>query len=125
LGSEGKWDILDGRILKFKNSARPQKRFLYLRYVMTMLHAWRHKQPGYETLRSNIWPSRLIWAPPGKYVRSSSLQSIGGMIREHFDQTFDDDENEHCSTETSEKMKAKFESIVDELGLRRDDEDDE
>jgi hypothetical protein len=33
------WGDIDGRILEFKNSARPLKRYLYLRYAMTILYA--------------------------------------------------------------------------------------
>jgi hypothetical protein len=121
--SKEKWGDLDGRILKFKNSARPQKRFLYLRYAMTILYAWRHKRPGYETLRSTIWPSRLIWASPGKYVRKSSLQSIGGLIGEHFDHTFDDEEDSSSFSAMSQALTAKFRAVVDALPRDGDDDD--
>jgi hypothetical protein len=120
------WDHLDGRVLKFKNDARPQKRFLYLKYAMTMLYAWRHKIPGYERLQSDIWPSRLIWASPGKHVRKSSLQSIGGLIGEHFDKTFDDEEDELSQSETSRNLMLKFRAVLDTMPTSEDeDEDDE
>jgi hypothetical protein len=89
---------------------------------MTMLYAWRHKLPGYESLRSNIWPSRLIWASSGKYVRKSSLYLIGGLIREHFDGTFDDEEDPRSFSEISQTLTAKFQAEVD--ATQSEDEDD-
>jgi hypothetical protein len=124
-GGKEKWDDLDGRILKFKNSSRPQKRLLYLRYAMTMLHAWRSKLPGYESLQSNIWPSRIIWASPGKYVRKSTLQSIGGLIGEHFEETFDDEEDLSSLSEISRNLTAKFQAVVDGMGSDDDDDDED
>lgn len=124
----GTWDVFDGRVLKFKNSARPQKRFLYLRYAMTMLYALRHKRPGYESLQSNIWPSRIIWASPGKYVRKSSIQVIAGLIGEHFTETFDDEEDPHSSSEIHQNLTAKFRAVVDGMpncDSDSDDDDDE
>jgi hypothetical protein len=96
---------------------------VYLRYAMTILYAWRHKRPGYETLRSTIWLSRLIWASPGKYVRKSSLQSIGGLIGEHFDQTFDDEEDPSSYSAMSQALTAKFRAVIDALPSDGDDDD--
>lgn len=120
--SQGKnWSDVDGQILQFKNSARPQKRFLYLRYAMTILYAIRYKVPGYERLQSNFWPSRVIWASPGKYVRKSALQIVGGFIGEHFTDTFDDDED---SVAVSQNQMAKFRAVVDTPSSRNVDGED-
>jgi len=118
------WGDIDGRILEFKNSARPLKRYLYLRYAMTMLYAWRHKTPGHEDLRANVWPSRVVWATPGKYVRKSSLHSIGGLIGEHFTETFDDDEDPAALSDVSQNLMAKFQAVVDEMSGNGGDDDD-
>jgi hypothetical protein len=117
------WGDFDGQTLEFKNSARPQKRFLYLRYAMTILHAWRSKLQGFEVLQSRIWPSRLIWATPGKYIRKSPLLVIGGMIGEHLDQTFDDQDD----PDISQHLIAKFRAVIDEIPTNDHDdfEDDD
>ena len=120
------WDQLDGRSLEIQERGASTKRFLYLKYTMTMLHAWRHKTPGYERLQSDIWPSRLIWASPGKHVRKSSLQSIGGLIGEHIGETFDDEEDELSQSETSRNLMSKFRAVLDTMPTSEDeDEDDE
>jgi hypothetical protein len=120
-----RWDALDGRILQFKNASRPNKRFLYLRYAMTMLYALRHKVAGYERLQSDIWPSRLIWASPDKYVRKSCLQSIGGLIGEHFDETFEDEEDCPQRSLVSQNLLAKFRAVVDTMPCDADSDSDD
>src|SRR5258708_7983737 len=91
---------------------------------MTMLYGWRYKTPGHENLQANVWPSRVVWATPGKYVRKSSLHSIGGLIGEHFTDTFDDDEDPAALSDISQNLMAKFQAVIDEMPGNRSDDDD-
>jgi hypothetical protein len=115
-GGAKKFGDVDGQVLGFKTSVRPQKRLLYVRYAMTILRAWRLKMPGYEALRST-WPAHLVWTHPGAFIRKSPLR-IAGILGQHLDQTFDG-----CFPDMSERFDDQFQAEVDAMPEYNDDVD--
>jgi hypothetical protein len=71
-----RWKDIDGRTLKFLNSNRPARRFLYLRYTMAWLDAEEFFKPDFK----QKVPSGTVWASPNKpdgYLRKSILVELG------------------------------------------------
>ncbi|OAA66940.1 hypothetical protein SPI_01516 [Niveomyces insectorum RCEF 264] len=67
-------DELHGRRLKFKNDFRPSKRYLYFKFVISVLRKRRAEVPGYlEDLQILPSPSKTLWASPGPYLKKSIL----------------------------------------------------
>lgn len=114
-----KWKDFDGVRLQFRNLSRPQKRYLYLRYAMTMMHMFNHKRSGYEALRERIWPSRLVWATPDRWLNG---RLMSGIIGEHLG-TFDGDK--YGSKEDQENLNEAFRAAIDAIPTRDDYDDDD
>ncbi|KAI9875711.1 MAG: hypothetical protein M1830_008076 [Pleopsidium flavum] len=60
---------LDGQPLEFHSHARPAARYLYYHYVVSLLHARKHRRKGSLEAMSR----EIAWATPGKYLRESML----------------------------------------------------
>ncbi|KAH0441646.1 hypothetical protein CcaCcLH18_01906 [Colletotrichum camelliae] len=72
---------LDGRRLKFNNGFRPSKRYLYFKYVTTILRRERFKVPRAFHDRSKIGAeARKLWASPGSYLERSTLFRLSRQL---------------------------------------------
>lgn len=84
-------DELHGRRLVFQNDFRPSKRYLYFKFVISVLRRRRAEVPGYLTDLENL-PSfvKSLWASPGPYLKRSILykfsRQLGCMTTEDADQ---------------------------------------
>ena len=74
-GEITRWKDFDEQKLKFFNENRPARRYLYLKYVMTYLHA---EKPRYSNFKEKV-PNGTMWASPKKqdgYFRKSVLRIL-------------------------------------------------
>ncbi|KAL8853639.1 MAG: hypothetical protein Q9221_001450 [Calogaya cf. arnoldii] len=75
-----KYHEIDGQTLKFRNSNRPARRYLYFRHAMAHINA---SVKGWKNWKEKL-PSGLIWATPDKsqgYLRRGVLQAIAKKNR--------------------------------------------
>ncbi|CAG8939214.1 unnamed protein product [Penicillium salamii] len=79
-GSEKRFDDVDQTELKFLGDARPAKRFLYFRFVITYIHCKRQGNLGFTDKVENI---RLFWPTPGEYLCKSMLNTLSRSISGH------------------------------------------
>ncbi|KAM0431002.1 hypothetical protein ACHAPT_005636 [Fusarium lateritium] len=66
---------LDGKELIFLNEKRPVSRFLYFRFVMTLVHIKDHKRHGWDTIWARYYQQRPF-PTPGNYMRKSMLLAL-------------------------------------------------
>ncbi|KAF9253734.1 hypothetical protein DTO027I6_2749 [Penicillium roqueforti] len=74
------WDDLDGKELKFLSDARPAKRFLYFRFIITYIHC---KKEGNLNFTKKVENIRLFWPTPGEYLCKSMLKTLSRSISGH------------------------------------------
>lgn len=67
----------DQRELSFRGCNRPARRFLYLRFIITYLHA---KVNGNTSFTNSIESRRIFWASEGQYLHNSTLCSLARNI---------------------------------------------
>lgn len=81
----GKWGELDGKELVFLTPNRPARRYLYLRYVITILH-WKRegKMDCIEQVLNRTSIRGYLWATPGRYLRESMLTMLARKVSDHF-----------------------------------------
>ncbi|KAK7431532.1 hypothetical protein QQZ08_002023 [Neonectria magnoliae] len=70
---------MNGKILTFRNSFRPYKRYLYFHYVTTLLRRQRYKVPKWWKSIAQDTHSTM-WTTPGEYIRRSSLLVLARNI---------------------------------------------
>ncbi|KAI8260205.1 hypothetical protein K4K58_002109 [Colletotrichum sp. SAR11_239] len=72
---------LNGRRLVFNNDFRPSRRYLYFKYVTTILRRERFKVPRAVHDRSKIGAeARKLWASPGSYLERSTLFRLSRQL---------------------------------------------
>jgi hypothetical protein len=74
-----RYSELDGTELEFKSAGRPGLRYLYFRYVTTLLRAIRWKKTDWDSLKKRF-PDGPIWATPGPYLRKGMLRQLALSI---------------------------------------------
>ncbi|KAF4867879.1 hypothetical protein CGCSCA1_v012953 [Colletotrichum siamense] len=68
---------LDGLELQFKTNLRPLKRYLYFKFVMTMLRRQRGEAPGAAQDRYKAGDiAKKLWMTPGGYLKDSTLYAL-------------------------------------------------
>jgi hypothetical protein len=87
---------LDGRNLRFLTSARPARRYLYFRFLMTAIGTRKRGPPMDAWVKDET--KGCMWATPGAYLRESMLKILALQDGHHFlpdalmeGCTFDDD----------------------------------
>ncbi|EFX01747.1 hypothetical protein CMQ_8213 [Grosmannia clavigera kw1407] len=74
-------DMLNGRELNFKNEFRPSKKYLYFKFVISLLRRRRIEVPGFENDLVNLpSPSKVMWASPGSYMKKSILYKFSRQL---------------------------------------------
>ncbi|KFY68859.1 hypothetical protein V496_00742 [Pseudogymnoascus sp. VKM F-4515 (FW-2607)] len=80
-----RWKDIDGRELKFLTANRPACRYLYLRYVITLLYQRRTgNTQGVEDAMARSDAKGYIWATPGPYLRQSMLITLARKVSDTF-----------------------------------------
>lgn len=123
-----------GRELVFSNDHRPELRYMYLSYWLTMVKAKQENWPGWEDLHGMCEKGEL-WTMPGKYVRSSILRAfvadLGGLeIPERLftEGAMDEEEGEMSSMERSlaaKELQGMFLELDEFLPEEESDDDDD
>lgn len=72
---------LDGRRLQFRGAFRPQKRYLYFKMAVTLLHRQRAEVPGSAFGCSKL-PDKAkdLWLTPGSYLTGSVLFKLARQV---------------------------------------------
>ncbi|KAJ5817847.1 hypothetical protein N7447_007855 [Penicillium robsamsonii] len=80
--------------LEFRSDARPAKRFLYFRFIVTYIFC---KNRGQVTFTDKVEAAHQFWPTPGPYLRKAMLRTLARNISGHQlpenmveDQTFED-----------------------------------
>lgn len=75
------WGDFDNRVLLFKNDNRPAGRYLYLRFVLTILSAREMKWKGWN----DTWKFQTgtVWGTPSRWIRKSFLKQIAASISDY------------------------------------------
>lgn len=68
---------LNRRELRFLGDKRPAKRYLYFRFIVTVMHAQR---TGNTEFLKRLENREIFWASPGSYLRKSTLVSLARNI---------------------------------------------
>ncbi|OBT66253.1 hypothetical protein VE03_04344 [Pseudogymnoascus sp. 23342-1-I1] len=82
---------MDGKALKFLTPNRPARRYLYLRFVMTVLQ---QQRLGNTELLDYLKERVYLWGLPGPYLRKSMLLALArrfsdqGLLECFYDPTF-------------------------------------
>jgi len=72
-----RWGDLDQKELVFRGDKRPAKRYLYFRFIITIINAQRaNNTPFLQRLEGK----EVFWASPGSYLRRSTLVSLARNI---------------------------------------------
>ncbi|ELR02835.1 hypothetical protein VC83_08296 [Pseudogymnoascus destructans] len=80
-----KWRELDGKELTFLTPNRPARRYLYLRYIITLLYQKREGNMDWVDQVLNRTDARgYMWATPGAYLRKTMLVMLARKVSDHF-----------------------------------------
>lgn len=80
----GPWTTIHNRRLQFQTMARPGKRELYMRALLSVFMRRRYDVPGWESDRGQVFNGK-IWAPPGKWARKSMMEALALEIGDTWD----------------------------------------
>ena len=70
-----RWGELDGKRVSFRGKARPQARYLYYHYCVTMLRrSWNNGDQKAGVLNDEL--GKPFWATPGPYLRKRILTAL-------------------------------------------------
>ncbi|CRG92559.1 Pc12g04220 [Talaromyces islandicus] len=72
-----KWRDLDHQELEFKSETRPARRYLYFRFIITVIHA---KRTGNEEFISQLQQKDKFWASPGRYLQRATIVALARNI---------------------------------------------
>lgn len=67
----------ENKELKFPSSFRPARQYLYLRFIITYLHA---KSAGNKEFTDSVEFKRSFWASGGQWLNGSTLMSLARNI---------------------------------------------
>ncbi|KAF3385932.1 hypothetical protein DPV78_012543 [Talaromyces pinophilus] len=76
-GDQITWGDLHHKELEFRGENRPARRYLYFRFILTVLHAIR---TGNKEFVSQLQQKERFWASPGKYLQRGTLVSLARNI---------------------------------------------
>ncbi|KAF4917955.1 hypothetical protein CGCVW01_v009351 [Colletotrichum viniferum] len=72
---------LDGTQLKFLKGNGPSRRYLYYKFLMSILRRQRGNVPGSSGDRSRIHDAaKALWAGPGRYLKHSTLFKLSRQV---------------------------------------------
>ncbi|OAA59864.1 hypothetical protein SPI_06062 [Niveomyces insectorum RCEF 264] len=72
---------LHGRKLQFLTEFRPRKRYLYFKFVMSLLRRRRGEVPGFlDDLERLPSPGKALWCSPGPYLKQSILYKFSRQL---------------------------------------------
>ena len=129
------WSTMDGRELEFKNDNRPDLRYLYFQFLLTLFRRRRLECTGW---RSDLarYAREDMWGSPGKWLRGSSLRAIArrlgheesleGVLETSELPIFDDDEVDSNEEELiAEEVVAAYQSVESQAEKRFGEDEDE
>ncbi len=73
------WKSLNGLRLQFRNGNRPDLRYLYFSYLVTLCRRRRFEGSGWQSDLKK-YAVRTMWGSSGKWVRESSLRAIARRV---------------------------------------------
>jgi hypothetical protein len=119
---------LDNKELTFLGDNRPAKRYLYFRFISSIIHA---QKTGNVDILGRL-EVKKIWASPGEYLRRSTLVMMARQISgfelppaAYQEMTFvEDGEEETKSQETATVLSAQLREAIIE-SARSEETDDE
>lgn len=120
---------INNKELSFLGDNRPAKRYLYFRFISSIIHAQR---TGNVDLLSRL-EVKEFWASPGEYLRRSTLVTMARQISgfelppaAYQEMTFvEDGEEEIRSQEAATMLSAQLREATIAAIARNDEDDDE
>ncbi|KUL89945.1 hypothetical protein ZTR_02890 [Talaromyces verruculosus] len=76
-GQQLKWKELHHKELVFRGEKRPARRYLYFRFIITVLHAMRK---GNDEFISELQKKDEFWPSPGEYLQRATLVALAKNI---------------------------------------------
>ncbi|CZR52832.1 uncharacterized protein PAC_02709 [Phialocephala subalpina] len=113
VNNEKKWADVNGQVLQFLNRNRPQRRYLYFKFITTYLKWKRLNNTDKVAMLDAIGAKETLWATPDGYLRRSTLHMLFRQanidLPENLteDTTFEDSKYSKARSPEEENMHAR------------------